>query len=228
MVEENTPSSWFAAIFSFLLGIGFMAFALFYHGEPVATWARIAFAIFGLGVFSVGSWLLSRLFRVSTSEARVAKTLYDRFRGSAIDDSMAPAAEIESHFDDLWNRKPKDEVGRFLLDWLVPKVNTPAASHVVDFTEGRPDTLAWLTLMLITQRGQLYYGEYCAAVESKIKDLGCQRIHSPTLGKTVKLPGDQKTYRWVVGILRSLIEKSDEDTSKDLARLLDKIEERFR
>jgi hypothetical protein len=152
-------------------------------------------------------WLFGIILKLASPEAKTAKALYYRFHGTDMGDVLGAEAEIQSHFNDLWSREPKDKAGRFLLDWLVPEVKIPAANHVVDLTAGRPDTLAWLILMLITQRGQLYYKEYFPAVESKISVLGLQKVYSPTLGKMVKMPTDRNKYQRVIGVLRRLIEK---------------------
>ena len=70
--------------------------------------------------------------------ANVAKALFKRFCSSGtVDERIRAAREMADHFVDPWLKKPKDNVGKALLDILVPRQEIPRHPKVADLTGGR-------------------------------------------------------------------------------------------
>jgi len=90
-----------------------------------------------------------------------AKILFERFRhGKTPDDCVKAAQDMAIHFDDPWSKKSKGDVGKALLNILVPKQKSPKHSRVVDLTGGRPDTPEWIVFLCVADQRNAHYNEY--------------------------------------------------------------------
>jgi len=99
-----------------------------------------------------------------------AKQLFKSYRhGSGSKNCIKAALEIKTHFISCRGRKPKDDIGKALLDMLLLKKKTPEeilGRPVYDYTGGRPDTPEWVMLMIIVDTRNPYYYEYFSALDS--------------------------------------------------------------
>ena len=93
-----------------------------------------------------------------------AQQLFNRFRHSAKpEDCIKTAKEMAVHFTSRYARMAADNVGRAILDIMVPKKPVPKTflgRPVDDFTQGRPDTPDWIFFEMIVDRDDSSYSEY--------------------------------------------------------------------
>ena len=129
--------------------------------------------------------------------ANVAKALFKRFCSSGtVDERIRAAREMADHFVDPWLKKTKDNVGKALLDILVPRREISRHPKVADLTGGREDTPEWIVLMCVVDQNNPYYEEYFWAL---------RKFHDG--GKDVK---------WAVSILKELCTSVDPGRRKKL------------
>jgi len=107
---------------------------------------------------------------MNKEDKKKARQLFNRYRhGSQPKDCIKAALEIKTHFSSCRGRKSKSDIGKALLNILLPAKKMPEeflGRPVHDFTGGRPDTPEWVMFMIIVDTRNPYYFEYFSALDS--------------------------------------------------------------